>query len=149
MKGRARQQSAKFYAFADCSGNQSLSLKNAQTVEGIVHQFIANREEKYVREFNQSLTSFTHCELECAEETAMHNEVYKTNLASIDLSSSKSLLNRYALSVPIDPSYRTSKQAILRKFHITFLTVKWRMQHNLYVSLFLFQSTCHFTKSTR
>lgn len=130
MKGRARQKNANFYVFADVGVNShSLSLDNAVAVESLVHQFIAGREEVYVREFNSSKDNFTDCKLECAEETAMHREEYKTLLSSVDLSSSKSLLNRYALSVPIDPSCRTSKQAILCK---TQLLEPFDNYHNSY-----------------
>ena len=114
MKGRARQKNAKFFVFADDNvSSQPLSLNNALAVETMVQQFIAHREEEYIREYNSSSDSPYGCgNIECAEDKAMQSEEYKTSLASVDLSSSKSLLNRYALSVPIDPSCRTSKQAI-------------------------------------
>lgn len=125
MKGRARQQCAKFYVFANSSANEPLSLSNAQAAERIVHQFITQREDEYKREFNASPNNFTDCEeVECAEEEAMHNEEYKTHMSSVDISSSKSLLNRYALSVPIDPSCRTSKQAILREYNRPIVVIK-------------------------
>lgn len=119
MKGRARQQSAKFYVFANSSANEPLSLSNAQAAEGVVHRFITQREDEYRREFNDSQDNLTECEqVECAEDEAMHSGEYRTYMSSVDLSSSKSLLNRYALSVPIDPSCRSSKQAILRECFI-------------------------------
>lgn len=130
MKGRARQKNAKFFVFADNNlSSQPLSLNNALAVENMVQQFITHREEEYTHAYSSSSDSLYGCsDLECAEEKAMQREEYKTSLASVDLSSSKSLLNRYALSVPIDPSCRTSKQAILcklcfvkiRGFHLTY-----------------------------
>ena len=124
MRGRARQKCAKFYAFSSTNNNsQPLSLDDALTVEKNVHRFIANREEKYIREFSLSPDNFTACQLECAEETAMHAAEYKTYMSSVDLTTSKSLLNRYALSVPIDPSCRTSKQAILCECTVSKLTI--------------------------
>ena len=147
MKGRARQQSAKFYVFAEIGVNEALSLASAQAAEVIVHQFIADREEEYIQEFNTSSNNLSDCRLECAEEKAMHNEQYKTSMSFVDLSSSKSLLNRYALSVPVDPSSRTSKQAILRKFFILYYLPQ-RLQE--VTSDFCYcQSTCLFTKNTR
>ena len=124
MKGRARQKRAKFYVFSSIGNNsQPLGLDDAITVENNVHRFIANREEEYAREFNSSPDNYTACQLECAEEAAMHAAEYKTYVSSVDLSTSKSLLNRYALSVPIDPSCRTSKQAILCECITANLTV--------------------------
>lgn len=116
MKGRARQKDARFFVFADSSTNkQHLSLENASSVESMVHRFIAQREVENIQEFNSSGDNFVDCLLECSEEAAMHREEYKTSMSSVDLSSSKSLLNRYSLSVPIDSSCRTSKQAISRE----------------------------------
>lgn len=116
MKGRARQKDARFFVFADSTTNEKqLSLENASSVESMVHRFIARREVENIQEFNASGDNFVDCLLECAEETAMCREEYRTSMSSVDLSSSKSLLNRYSLSVPIDPSYRTSKQAISRE----------------------------------
>lgn len=121
MKGRARQKDAKFFVFADDSTNsQTLSLQDAFHAETTVHQFIAQRETEYIRDYNSSSGNITDCSLESAEEQAMHREEYQTSMSSVDLSSSKSLLNRYSLAVPIDPSCRTSKQAISRKSIIWF-----------------------------
>eukprot|EP00804_Cyclotella_cryptica_P016705 CCRYP_002011-RB/>CCRYP_002011-RB protein AED:0.04 eAED:0.04 QI:412/1/1/1/0.83/0.85/7/239/1584 len=112
MKGRARQKDARFFVFADSGINkQHLTLENASSVETMVYRFIAKREVEYIREFNSSRDNFKSCLLG-DEEAAMHRELYTTSMSSVDLSSSKSLLNRYSLSVPIDPSNRTSKQAI-------------------------------------
>lgn len=47
------------------------------------------------------------------EEAAMHHGKYTTSLSSVDTSSSKSLLNRYSLSVPLEPNCRTSREAAI------------------------------------
>ena len=113
MKGRARQRNAKFFVFADASPNNSktLSLKDAQTMEQKIHQFIVKGERKNKLDRISSVIFRSKSPFASDEEAALHEEEYLTSKSIVDLSSSKSLLNRFAMSVPLDPSCRTSKDA--------------------------------------
>jgi len=110
MKGRARQKNARFHVFVDnaLEKSQPLSLSNAQTMESVIHNFVAQNQNEV---FDELPTISGDCEHESDEEEAMHYGKYVTSMSSVDLASSKSLLNRYALSVPLEPNSRTSKEA--------------------------------------
>ena len=116
MKGRARQKNAAFFVFVDRAAwaiSQPLSLDDAQMVESTIHHFIAGNEGKIAADSLPSLCNNAISDHSFAsdEEAAIHHGRYSTNMSSVDLSSSKSLLNRYALSVPLEANCRSSKEA--------------------------------------
>ncbi len=104
---------AKFFVFSDESktATKSISLHDAQLMERFIHQFIITNERTTVLDRLPSMPCHTSSCFDCEEEKALHEEEYTTTMGIVDLSSSKSLLNRFALSVPSDPSTRTSKDA--------------------------------------
>lgn len=113
MKGRARQEDAKFFVFQakDTYGKGCISLLVAQEMEQRVHKFLATRvpvinepTEQKNDYFGQSLS----WELQALESLA-----FATAYGRVDLNTSKSLVNRYALSVPMDPFARSSKEILL------------------------------------
>lgn len=113
MKGRARQKQASFYTLVDKCESQILDLPDAQKTEKRIHDFVAssqtaiNLSQPTRYPANAYLDSYS-----TEEEAAMHRGKYSTRISFADLQSAKSLLNRYSMSVPIDPSSRSSKEAM-------------------------------------
>lgn len=136
MKGRARQKQASFYTLVDKCESQILDLPDAQKTEKRIHDFVAssqtaiNLSQPTRYPANAYLDSYS-----TEEEAAMHRGMigwlvdclivhlfylrysvssgkYSTRISFADLQSAKSLLNRYSMSVPIDPSSRSSKEAM-------------------------------------
>ena len=120
MKGRARRNESEFFVFenqADSSSTKSrqISLKTAQQAEKRVNDFIENREIPP----NSTLISYSRlnpkhsCCTVDEEIRAVEKGEYKTAHAVVDLRSAKALLNKYALTVPLDASARKSRESYL------------------------------------
>ncbi len=117
MKGRARKQDAKFFVFRDPnSTGPKLELSVAQKMENRIQGFIEERMRKYVTDIqddasqNEGLPDITALPKEIA---AVEAGVYKVGDATVDVQSAKSLLNRYFLSIPLDPFVRNKKESLL------------------------------------
>ena len=104
----------RFYVFVDNNPalkSQILSLKEAQITENKLHSFIAANQHGFVDKSSTASNTNGFSFSSTNEEGAMEAGKYITSMSSVDLSSSKSLLNRYAMSVPLEPNCRTSKEA--------------------------------------
>jgi dsRNA-specific ribonuclease len=118
MKGRARQKNAKFFVFHDATGTEktALPLSMAQEMERRVHDFIQqkSRAKTPLSESQQRDDgSERRTELLPTERGALEDGYFRVEHGTVDLLSAKSLLNRYAMSVPLDPFARTSKDSLL------------------------------------
>lgn len=116
MKGRARKKNSRFYVFQDVhdDGGSSLTLSSAQEMERRVHDMIESKSMSTTQGEDQPRSrKRTKIEILPAELAALESGYFKVKYGSVDLHSAKSLLNRYALSVPLDPFARTSKEALL------------------------------------
>lgn len=121
MKGRARQKDAKFYVFQNCdpeTRGKHMTLSMAQEIEKRVSDFIETREAsvlprslitpKLGSAFLQgNLKTFSD------EEIAVEQREYKAPSGMVDLCDSRSLLNRYTLSIPMEPCSRSTKEILL------------------------------------
>ena len=118
MKGRARRQDAKFFVFRDpYDRTQSkLELCVAQKMEHRIQRFIEDRMRIYAPKIHD-ITSHSHClekvTLLPKEIAAIEARMYKFGDATVDVQSAKSLLNRYFLSIPLDPFVRYRKESLL------------------------------------
>jgi ERCC4-related helicase len=113
MKGRARREDAKFFVFQarDHFGKGYISLSVAQDMEQRVHKFLATRVpvlQQPVEQKNDYFGRSLSWELQALESRA-----FATEHGRVDLNTAKSLVNRYALSVPMDPFARSSKEILL------------------------------------
>jgi hypothetical protein len=118
MKGRARQKNAKFFVFHNRTEEQAksfLHLSSAQDMERRVHQFLNRKSQRKM----QSLASHRGSRDENEEAHALPAEIaaveagcYEVQNGRVDLHSAKSLVNRYALSLPLDTFSRSSKQSL-------------------------------------
>ena len=104
MKGRARQQHAKFFVFQDTSPiltNQYIDLKAAQVTCTRVKQFIESRPQYFIplTEKKLKLRPYKH-ETYDLELSAVEQGEYRTSCALVNLKSARNLLNRYVLSIP-------------------------------------------------
>jgi hypothetical protein len=117
MKGRARKQDAKFFVFQDpdMDKKSQLQLSVAQHMERRVQFLIGKR---------MSFTSKTSLAPLILDDTCQNDTLpkelavlncgyYEVGEASIDLQSAKSILNRYFLSIPLDPYVRGRKETLL------------------------------------
>jgi hypothetical protein len=117
MKGRARQKNAKFFVFHDKTSNVKtiLSLSLAQDMERRVHKFIEGQ-TRDIAPPPRSRQKVDHQEEDTetpSELAALEAGSYAVPNGTVDLHSAKSLLNRYTLSVPLDPFVRSSKESLL------------------------------------
>ena len=119
MKGRARRKDAKLYVFQNSHPSAQnpgvMTLKTAQEVERRVKQFIQARETRVPQYFPPNMLlgrGYIGPSL-CIEGKALKDGEYRAKNGVVDLSSAKGLLNRYALSIPVDPSSRHSRDAML------------------------------------
>lgn len=116
MKGRARKQNAKFYVFEDCTRSQKaiVPLSSAQEMERRIHEFIESKTSEGASRIIESETSYEDQSSE-PEIVAVRQGFFKAanGAGIVDLHSAKSLLNRYSMSVPLDPFVRTSKETLL------------------------------------
>lgn len=116
MKGRARQKSAKFYCFHDVNPTMPppvVSLGDAQTLERTVKLFLERREENAAMSDESRSSLKVSCEPanpSQGEVAALRTGEYRTLLARVDQQSSKSLLNRYFLSIPMENQSRSSRE---------------------------------------
>ncbi len=115
MKGRARQTNAKFFVFQDTSSAASLSpymhLHTAQNTDLRVRQFIESRPE-YTPALSDPIINFLPFNGDSnAELVAVERGEYRTKSGFVDLSSAKTLLNRYTLSIPLDVSFRSTRDS--------------------------------------
>lgn len=113
MKGRARQKSAKFFVFTDqfLQSPNGCQLKSAQQIEKRIDQFIATRRQPVRR--TPSREFFTGGESSPSEITACENGWYRVKHGFVDVRSAKSLCCRYASSLPLDKSARSSRESLL------------------------------------
>lgn len=118
MKGRARKQDAKFFVFRDPDDNtrSQLELSVAKKMEDRTQRFIQKRMRT-----NAPRISDISSQEDCLgsilalpkEVAAIEAGVYKVGGATVDIQSAKSLLNRYFLSIPLDPFVRYKKESLL------------------------------------
>ena len=115
MKGRARQYNARFFVFHDTSPANMCSsymhLQAAQTSDLRIKKFIETRSSQFPIPLIDPVVQFRPYTGESihAEHDALIRGEYRTKKAMVDLSSAKTLLNRYTLSVPLEASSRTSR----------------------------------------
>lgn len=112
MKGRARQEDARFYVFDGLNKSEKgyLSLNDAQKIEQRINDFLADRcnfSAKFVP-VNLSEPAFIHS----AEIQAIEQGFYATKSGEVSLNGAKSLLYRYALAQPIDPFARLHRETL-------------------------------------
>jgi hypothetical protein len=117
MKGRARQRDAKFFVFRDTddTGVSNLPLKVAQEMERRIQQFIESKSRSRLpAQLLPFKPSFDSSGLEVVQNefVALEAGCYTVPHGRVDVHSAKSLLNRYALSVPLDPFCRNSKESL-------------------------------------
>ena len=116
MKGRARAHNAKFFVFQNVTpGTQYpyLNLQNAQASDSRVKQYIETRNKYIVPLIDPHLKfrNYNGPSLQ-AEEDAVKFGEYRTTLALVDVSSAKSLLNRYTLSIPLEVTSRSTRDLL-------------------------------------
>lgn len=118
MKGRARKQDAKFFVFRDLhdSRRSKLELCVAQKMESRIQRFIEERMRIYAPRIHAIISHDENIEFAAAlpkEIVAIEAGAYKVGDATVDIQSAKSLLNRYFLSIPLDPFVRCKKDSLL------------------------------------
>lgn len=117
MKGRARCLNAKFYAFHKYTsdGPKMLTLEEAKETESLVTQYIGTRSMRssfhgdYAHQnynFGTRTSLFTN-----DEEKALVNGEYRSQHGIVDISSSKSLINRYVSCIKRELHSRNSREA--------------------------------------
>ncbi|CAB9506327.1 Dicer-like protein 1 [Seminavis robusta] len=117
MKGRARQKCAKFFVFKDPETCPVLSLEDAQMLSVRVHEFISSRPPTVMTNLPKQLeqmripAKLSDCDELRSVELGRYSS--KEMRGSVDMNTAKSLVNRYILSLPLDPIARTSKAALL------------------------------------
>lgn len=115
MKGRARQKDAKFFVFQNVEERSKtvLSLDSAQKIERRVSHFIASRASiDRVRNLVPTESSQPTSDVDDDELWAVEQGKYEAKHGTVDFFSAKSLVNRYVLSLPIDPIVRASKASV-------------------------------------
>jgi len=117
MKGRARMQNAKFYVFENCHPDATfaspITLNQAQEVEQLVKRMIELREPN-IPDTYEAFASVPYSGKSASLEIkALHEGEYRAPKGCVEVRSAKSLLNRYSLSIPLDTSSRSSRQAML------------------------------------
>lgn len=130
MKGRARKKDAKFFVFRNVedkeSTKSSLNLESAQDIERRVSQFIASR--SHIRSLPTPKVEMREAkpmaDVDNEELLAVDMGVYMSGASTVDLNSAKSLVNRYVLSLPIDPIARTTKELVSFTYH-RFIIVQY------------------------
>lgn len=117
MKGRARQQHARFFVFQDNSllagSNPYIHLHAAQTAALRVKNYIDSRADFLPKLVDISLKFETFCGDSIHKEyQSILEGVYRTNKGFVDLSAAKTLLNRYTLSIPIERASRLTRDLL-------------------------------------
>lgn len=115
MKGRARKKDAKLFVFEDALGPSSsdLSLVSAQEMERRIHLFIDKKTKSDVSKTKEEDNLRNKSKVHDSEIKAVREGSFRVENGVVGLSSAKSLLNRYALAVPLDPFVRGSKESLL------------------------------------
>ena len=117
MKGRARQRDAKFFVFQDESQWKHSLLVNAQHAERRVHSFIATRKNEKLERVKPIVAAKAKEKVSTdvlpAEIAAVESGEYRTEHGFVDIRTAKSLLNKYALRIPLDPAARASRDSFL------------------------------------
>jgi len=117
MKGRARKQDAKFFVFGDPHDDRrsKLDLCVAQKMERRIQNIIEQRMGIYAPTIQVfSLYDENNQSPALSKEiAAVEAGAYKVGNATVDIQSAKSLLNRYFLSIPLDPFVRCKKESLL------------------------------------
>ncbi len=116
MKGRARQHNAKFFVFQNMTPGYThpyLDLQSAQASDSRVRQYIETRKKYDVPLVDPPVpfSNYNGPSL-AAEDLAIQKGEYRTPLALVDLSSAKSLLNRYTLSIPMETTTRSTRDLL-------------------------------------
>ena len=127
-KGRARQSRAKFFVFQDSSKKKaSVTLLEARHVEHLVKEYISQRgnDELIQPDLSSKNTTairsqLSNCsivedssmqgddddndddEYDEVEKLVLQNKQYNVDHGLVDFASAKSLINRYAMSVPME-----------------------------------------------
>lgn len=115
MKGRARQHNARFFVLHDTSSTNTsgsyMHLQVAQTADLRIREFIQSRKSRFSIPLVDPVIQFRPYTGESihAECDALAKGEYRTKKAMVDLSSAKTLLNRYTLSVPLEAASRTCR----------------------------------------
>ncbi len=115
MKGRARKQNAKFFVLEDRldkANKAVLSLVSAQDMERRLQEFIEQKTKRNSLDLERMDASCEDMSSE-PELDALRQGYFKSENAIVDLQSAKSLLNRYSISVPLDPFVRCSRETLL------------------------------------
>lgn len=103
-----------FFVFVDNALNKSqpLSLSNAQIMENLINIFIMESQKEIELDHMPAFSiDVGENSFASEEEAAMHHGKYTTSMSSVDLTCSKSILNRHSLSMPLEKSCRTSREA--------------------------------------
>lgn len=115
MKGRARQENAKFYAFVNPDTlKKTLSLIEMQEAEDRVSDYLSKRQpingsSAVLREMQVT----TDLSPEEAELRAVECGYYRTCHGHLDMGQAKSLMNRYVMSAPMDTAVRQSRESLM------------------------------------
>ena len=90
-----------------------VNLQSAQASDSRVRQYIETR-EKYVLPLIDPQVKFLDYDgpSVIAEDIAVKRGEYRTPLALVDITSAKSLLNRYTLSIPMEATNRSTKDLL-------------------------------------
>ena len=118
MKGRARKQNAIFFVFRDPHNirQSKLQLCVAQKMERRIQGFIEERMRIYgprIQVVASNNESIQYHAIVPKEIAAIEAGGYNVGDATVDIQSAKSLLNRYFLSIPLDPFVRCKKESML------------------------------------
>ena len=119
MKGRARQENAKFFVLKNVAPDTQspLSLADAKALELRVRKFIRSQVRQPLSPTSSTEIDDTdevpdECDASELELRAVRAGVYEARDGKITIQSAKSLLYRYALRQPIDSAVRTTKEAL-------------------------------------
>ena len=116
MKGRARMKNAKFFVFENSHPDAispPITLMQAQEVEQRIKSIIEMREPNVSDTFECLSNIIYTGPTVSLEIKALHEGEYRASKGCVEVRSAKSLLNRYAQSIPLDTSSRSSRQALL------------------------------------
>jgi len=116
MKGRARSSNARFFVFQNKNAaalKVPITLNEAKQTEKEINSYIGTRETNYTPLVQNAAKRMKLSECTCKERNALFNGEYRATYGMVDLLSSKSLINRYACSVPMDLKSRSSRNSLL------------------------------------
>jgi hypothetical protein len=116
MKGRARQEHAKFFLLHDPLNHKKgqLDLSSARKMELRVESIIQERRITNDTNSNSVVPSkVTQGISESMEVSAVEDGVYKVGEATVDLHTAKSLVHRYYLSLPVEAITRRTKALLM------------------------------------